>query len=588
MVANTGWQIGECETFYESDGVTEKIRSIKSEGKRGAYLLISDIAKMFDARPAFDGEMKTVHLYSLNRQDEILELNFGKNLTSVERKEDAENIITRLYVEGEYGDNGYVGIDDVNPTGLPYLLDFSYFAELGVFTEEHQQAVDEYIRNMRIAKQDASEHMRQMIALDNRLNDLLGQIDYVLYVVESGSITRTILGGAATTDKTGIMDDEEITVLLTDGTHHTQKGGNFHPLVCYAIKFIQKPSAIIGGKEVAVEAKQVSKNAILKELQTETDPTKRQSLDEQVKSLEAGIEQLYWGTDDDEGLYALMQKATRLAVEHADINLLYMAASAGQEEIEERFAFAMGDMLIDGYWSNTAYAPGQEELLYREASEVMQHLSKPSVSYTVGIQNLSGVSGYEKEVFSVNMVLRIWDEALNLNDKAYITKLVEHPEAPNKDTMTISNDLASIGGISLDSIISRITGIAEIVNQKKSIYDRSKAISGDGSIPAQRLEGMIDVLKNRLSSSVSNWYTDENGNLILEAANGQSAMQLCGEGFMIASSKADDGKWAWRTFGSGEGFTADMLVTGYLSADRIAANTITANKLASDVGQSLD
>ena len=142
--------------------------------------------------------------------------------------------------------------------------------------------------------------------------------------------------------------------------------------------------------------------------------------------------------------------------------------------------------------------------------------------------------------------------------------------------------------MSLDSIISRITGIAEIVHKSKSLYDRSKAISEDGSIPAKRLEGMIDVLKTRLSSSVSNWYTDDQGNLILESVNGKSAMQLCGEGFMIANAKTDDGKWDWRTFGTGEGFTADLIIAGFLSADRIQAGTITANKLASDVGQSLD
>lgn len=112
------------------------------------------------------------------------------------------------------------------------------------------------------------------------------------------------------------------------------------------------------------------------------------------------------------------------------------------------------------------------------------------------------------------MALRIWDEALNLNDWAYVTKTIEHPETPHKDAITITNDLSSVGGLSLDGVIARITGIAEIVNQKKALYDRAKAISGDGSIPAKRLEGMIDVLKTRLSSAISNWYTDENGNLI--------------------------------------------------------------------------
>lgn len=65
-------------------------------------------------------------------------------------------------------------------------------------------------------------------------------------------------------------------------------------------------------------------------------------------------------------------------------------------------------------------------------------------------------------------------------------------------------------------------------------------------------------------------------------------MQLCGEGFMIASSRNDDGSWDWRTFGTGEGFTADLIVTGFLSADRIQARSITANHLSADVGQSLD
>ena len=58
---------------------------------------------MFSAYPDYDGETRTVNIYSLNRHESMLELNFGKNLTGVERKEDAENVVTRLYVAGEYG-----------------------------------------------------------------------------------------------------------------------------------------------------------------------------------------------------------------------------------------------------------------------------------------------------------------------------------------------------------------------------------------------------------------------------------------------------------------------------------------------------
>ena len=47
-----------------------------------------------------------------------------------------------------------------------------------------------------------------------------------------------------------------------------------------------------------------------------------------------------------------------------------------------------------------------------EALGMMERLAKPTVTYTVDVQNLSGVSGYEQERFTLDTALRIWDEAL--------------------------------------------------------------------------------------------------------------------------------------------------------------------------------
>ena len=126
----------------------------------------------------------------------------------MDRKEDAADVITRLYVEGEYGDNGYVGIDGVNPTGLPFLLNFDYSRESGVFTEEHEEALAEYLRDIAVAKADSSKMAGELIDLDNRLNELWGQIDYVLYVLEDGQITRTILGGEAKEEQAEIGTED--------------------------------------------------------------------------------------------------------------------------------------------------------------------------------------------------------------------------------------------------------------------------------------------------------------------------------------------------------------------------------------------
>ena len=66
-----------------------------------------------------------------------------------------------------------------------------------MFTEEHEEALAEYLRDIAVAKADSSETAGELIDLDNRLNELWGQIDYVLYVLEDGQIARTILGGEA-------------------------------------------------------------------------------------------------------------------------------------------------------------------------------------------------------------------------------------------------------------------------------------------------------------------------------------------------------------------------------------------------------
>lgn len=236
--------------------MTEKVRSLKSENKRGAYALVSDICKLFNARPIFDGDDKSITVVSLNRYDSMLELNFGKNLSSIERKEDAMNVVTRLYVEGEYGDNGYVGIDDVNPTGLPYLLNFDYFRELGIFTTTHEQALADYLRDIQSAKADSSTAITQLLQLENQLNGLWGQINYVLYVFEDSAISRTILGGDATESDAAQGDDDTLALLLPDGTHRYQTGWVIGESVDYVVKFIQKAAAKIGGKEVAVESKE--------------------------------------------------------------------------------------------------------------------------------------------------------------------------------------------------------------------------------------------------------------------------------------------------------------------------------------------
>lgn len=281
-----------------------------------------------------------------------------KNLTGIERKEDAADIVTRLYVEGEYADGGYVGIDEVNPTGLPFLFNFDYFRELGVFTEAHELALQEYLRDIAAAKADSSATATELIALDGRLNELWGTVDYILYTMENGAVAGHILGGDAVEEQAEPTVGDEFTVLLKDGTHITQYDLAFSANAEYVIKWITKASGLIGGKEVAIEAKQQSIDSWNKQLTEETDQEKQETIREQIALLEKGIQEIYVGTDESPGLYSLMREAVLKAIERDAVNKVYESSMNGQSAIEQRFAEAMGDLLRDGYWSNTSYAPG--------------------------------------------------------------------------------------------------------------------------------------------------------------------------------------------------------------------------------------
>lgn len=179
---NTGWSLGACDKFLENDGKTEKVRSLSSNGKVGAYQLIINICGLFNAYPVYHGDTKTVDILALSNKQPMREMIVGHNLTALTVDPDSDSIITRLYVEGEYGEDGYVGIDDVNPTGLSYLLNFDYYKEVGLFTRSHQASLDAYYADMGAVIKQIKEQVNSISTLENRLNELWGQPEYVYYV----------------------------------------------------------------------------------------------------------------------------------------------------------------------------------------------------------------------------------------------------------------------------------------------------------------------------------------------------------------------------------------------------------------------
>ena len=557
VLVNTGWTLGVCDILMENDGSKQKIRSIQSEGKQGTYGLITEICNLFNAYPTYHGDSRTVDIHALSNKQALGEMTMGKNLDAITVEENSENIVTRLYVEGEYGDFGYVGIDSANPTGLSYLFNFDYYKEIGAFTQEHQDALDQYLIDIAIAHGDVSAITQQLVELEDQLNTLMGQPSYIFYMLDDGVVEAVKRGGNATEAQEPISVSDELIILKAAGPYRTVTVDSV-PFIfegpeaaggadVYAYKFISPSAALIGAKEVAVAAKEQLVDRRVRELEQATDEETQQRLQNEIANLNAEIDVIYNGTSETMGLYEMMHQAATITEQIYELELQLETATGSQEEVEAAFYEAMGDMLNDGYWSDTNYTVGQEESLYNDAVDVLAQLSKPAVSYTVSLVTLSEAMGMTPDNFMINSRVRLYDPEVPINDLVYVDKIVRHLDDPSKDTVEISNTDITLTGQGYSSVMSRITELADMVDQKNAIYNRAAAFDSTGQMDVDRLDGVINVLKNNIVSSISSWYTDDSGNIVFESVDGTSAMMLSGEGFAIADGKTQDGAWNWRT-----------------------------------------
>lgn len=623
-IAGTGWKLASCDKFLEMDGVTEKVRSYACDTKTGAYNMISGICSLFNARPVFHGATRTIEIRSIHNSSGWMEVMFGKNANKIQRNANSDNLITRLYVEGEYGDYGYVGIDSENPTGLPFILNFDYYKERGLFTDKHQAIVDKYLIDYKAAVDSVSAGTTELLEKEGKLSELIGVYGYSYYPVSSTIIDleNAILGRNISAEDSKLKSGDVVAVIKSDGAYEYAE---YPPSISSSVVAIIKFSPTITGLLAAYEdIEKAAANNVSAYLEKINETLAKEGYSEvtvmllknvyETQDLSiikdesfdlSGVEAQYRiasvldyastiGQEEKRAAEATEKKKQGMLdvigyiVDIDSLSEQILTDTNAQVDIETQFNIDMGSMLRDGYWSDENYVTGQEASLYQDALEISKKMAHPIATYVASVQNLARLSKYRDEEFDIAQTIRMYDPDMKINDCGVVSKFVEHPDAPLSDSLEISTDVLDIGNKTFVSILERVTEMAEKVRQNKEIYERAVAISKDGTIRSDILEGAIDVLKVKLLSTASNWRTDENGNIIMESLDGTSAMMLCGSGFMCANTKTESGAWNWRTFGTGDGFTADMIVAGYLSAERIEAHSIGVDRLVPSVGSDLD
>ena len=194
---------------------------------------------------------------------------------------------------------------------------------------------------------------------------------------------------------------------------------------------------------------------------------------------------------------------------------------------------------------------------------------------------------YEADAVDLMQFGRGW-EGVAVGDNVQIVDTAFSPalRCEGRVTKLVTDQLGGTVRVTLGNVTETIADTWLAQQQKvSSLSKRSSSWDVAASTPPAYLQQVIDGLNNQFNMSGSSYtFTSfEQGTIYASVpmdASGRSttgkgsAMQLCSQGFRIASGCKADGSWDWRTFGTGDGFTADLITVGTLIGDLIKAGTI--------------
>lgn len=194
---------------------------------------------------------------------------------------------------------------------------------------------------------------------------------------------------------------------------------------------------------------------------------------------------------------------------------------------------------------------------------------------------------YSADVIDLVAMGRDW-EGVAVGDDVQIVDTCFSPalRCEGRVTKLVTDELGGAMRVTLGNITETMTDMW-LAQQKQvsSLSKRSSSWDVAASTPPSYLQQVVDAMNAQFNMSGSSYtFTSfEQGTIYASVpmdANGRSttgkgsAMQLCSQGFRIASGCKADGSWDWRTFGTGAGFTADLITVGTLMGDLIKAGTI--------------
>lgn len=195
-------------------------------------------------------------------------------------------------------------------------------------------------------------------------------------------------------------------------------------------------------------------------------------------------------------------------------------------------------------------------------------IDKPRVTYNVEVVELWKLKEYgEVKAFAIGDKIRIVDEGINADTKQRIIEYVEYPYEPKRSSVGLANYESSL--------YTKYTTAGLLVDFMRTGSTVDRVTTGIGELNPAWFENIKAKLQTFFNEKLQKAIMHRYGDIWVDnPENPTKAMGIIADGFAIANSKDANGDWEWKTFGTADGFVADLIVAGILEAVTVKGCTI--------------
>lgn len=195
------------------------------------------------------------------------------------------------------------------------------------------------------------------------------------------------------------------------------------------------------------------------------------------------------------------------------------------------------------------------KILLAKALEDWKTMNRPARTIDLNALDFRRLGYTQYQSWELGDKVRILCDELGVDEYFKIVAMnfpIDHPE--NTD-YTFGTKYGTMTSIQYDSA--------------KSMEVIQRNLNEAGNIRADKLNGSVDMLATQMTASLYDVAQKHEELAILfedkrQAEPTYGAMALGTKGFMISNEQYTDGSWNWKTFGTGQGFTADLIRAGTL------------------------